>query len=62
MPSRQPFENRYCNPCQSTQRHEVKDTAYACLRCGVVKFPVRRVAPRRGYASAQACMNAVLAQ
>lgn len=45
---RQTEENRYCNPCQCTTRHEVKAAAYACLRCGVVKYPVRpaRTAPR----------------
>lgn len=38
---RQPFEPRYCNRCKQTTRHEVKETSFACLRCGVIKHPVR---------------------
>lgn len=34
-----PYENRYCTGCQCTTRHEVKDSAYSCQRCGVVKYP-----------------------
>jgi len=36
---RHPFENRYCNGCHCTTRHEVKETAFACLKCGIVKYP-----------------------
>lgn len=36
-------ENRYCNGCQCTTRHEVKEASYACLRCGVVKHPTRLI-------------------
>ena len=43
MRNRHPYENRYCNCCQCTTRHEVKVTAYSCLRCGVVKYPTRLV-------------------
>ena len=45
MRHRHPYENRYCSGCQCTTRHEVKETAYACLRCGVVKYPAMRVTP-----------------
>ena len=45
---RHAYENRYCNPCQCTTRHEVKETSYACLRCGTVKHPTRLVAPKAG--------------
>ena len=41
MRNRHPYENRYCNCCQCTTRHEVKESAYACLRCGVIKYPTR---------------------
>lgn len=41
MRHRHPYENRYCNTCQCTTRHEVKETTYACVRCGVVKYPTR---------------------
>ena len=41
MRTRHPYENRYCNGCQCTTRHEVKETLYACLRCGVTKYPSR---------------------
>lgn len=46
---RHPFENRYCNGCQCTTRHEVKETTFACLRCGVLKHPTRLIvsAPHR---------------
>jgi len=40
---RQPFENRYCNGCQCTTRHEAKETTFSCLRCGVVKYIVNAV-------------------
>lgn len=36
---RHPFENRYCNGCQCTTRHEVKETSFSCLRCGAIKYP-----------------------
>jgi hypothetical protein len=42
MRHKHPYENRYCNTCQCTTRHEVKDIAYACLRCGVIKYPTAR--------------------
>ncbi len=45
MRHRHLFENRYCNGCQCTTRHEVKDATFACLRCGVVKYPSRIVKP-----------------
>jgi uncharacterized paraquat-inducible protein A len=45
MRNRHPYENRYCNGCQCTTRHEVKETSYACLRCGVMKHPTRIVKP-----------------
>ncbi len=32
-------ENRYCNQCRKTTRHEVKDQAHACLFCGTLKYP-----------------------
>ncbi len=34
-----PFENKYCTGCQCTTRHEVKETTFACQRCGVTKYP-----------------------
>ena len=34
-----PYENRYCSGCQCTTRHEIKDVALSCLRCGAEKFP-----------------------
>lgn len=34
-----PFENKYCTGCQCTTRHEVKEATFACLRCGVTKYP-----------------------
>jgi hypothetical protein len=37
MHHRHPFENLYCNKCQCTTRHEVKQTEFTCVRCGVVK-------------------------
>jgi hypothetical protein len=43
MRHRHPYDNRYCNGCHCTTRHEVKETTYACLRCGVVKYPSRIV-------------------
>lgn len=43
MTHRHPYENRYCNGCQCTTRHSVAVTTYSCLRCGVVKYPVRAV-------------------
>lgn len=43
MRRRHPYENKYCNGCQCTTRHEVKETTYSCLRCGVIKYPVRLV-------------------
>ena len=46
MRQRHPFENRYCTGCQCTTRHEVKETTFSCLRCGVVKYPYRREAIR----------------
>ena len=45
MRHRHPYENRYCGGCQCTTRHEVKETTFSCLRCGVVKFPIRIVKP-----------------
>ena len=41
MRQRHPFENRYCNGCQCTTRHEVRIATFACLRCGVIKYPTR---------------------
>lgn len=41
---RHPFENRYCNGCACTTRHEVKQTTFACLRCGAIKYPTRSFA------------------
>jgi len=38
---RHPYENRYCNACQCTTRHEAKETTFSCQRCGVVKYPTR---------------------
>jgi hypothetical protein len=44
MRHRHQFENKYCNACQCTTRHEVKQQMeFTCLRCGVVK--VRIVKP-----------------
>lgn len=40
-----PYENRYCTGCQCTTRHEVKEIAYNCLRCGVVKYPSSQKEP-----------------
>lgn len=34
-----PYENRYCNHCQMTTRHEVRALERACLQCGSVKYP-----------------------
>ena len=42
MRHKHPYENRYCNTCQCTTRHEVKDITYGCLRCGVIKYPTAR--------------------
>ena len=39
MRHRHPYENRYCNGCQCTTRHEVKETVYSCLKCGTLKYP-----------------------
>lgn len=39
MSRRHPYENRYCNHCRMTTRHEVKANEYGCLRCGSVKYP-----------------------
>jgi len=43
MHNRHPHENRYCNQCQCTTRHEIKDVAHSCQRCGIQKFPPRPV-------------------
>ena len=32
-------ENRYCNQCRKTTKHEVKGQARACLFCGTLKYP-----------------------
>ncbi|MCZ7644525.1 MAG: hypothetical protein M5U26_04445 [Planctomycetota bacterium] len=45
MRKRHPYENRYCNACKCTTRHEVKDAAFTCLRCGSVKVPPRVMKP-----------------
>lgn len=43
MKTRQQYENRYCNPCQRTTRHENrKDGGVECLRCGTEKFRVHK--------------------
>ncbi|HEX2645505.1 MAG TPA: hypothetical protein VHU81_21070 [Thermoanaerobaculia bacterium] len=47
MRHRHPYENRYCTGCQCTTRHEVKETCYACLRCGAIKYPVKAVIRRQ---------------
>ena len=41
MSRRHPYENRYCNHCRMTTRHEVKANEYGCLRCGSIKYPAR---------------------
>ena len=38
-------ENRYCQPCMMTTRHQIKAPIYTCLRCNAEK---RRVTPARG--------------
>jgi transcription elongation factor Elf1 len=43
MTRRHSHENRYCNGCRITTRHEVKETTFSCLRCGQVKYPTRLV-------------------
>ena len=43
MRHKHPYENRYCNTCQCTTRHEVKDITFGCLRCGVIKYPTARL-------------------
>jgi hypothetical protein len=35
-------ENRYCQQCKSTTSHSVKNSSYACQRCGSVKHPTRQ--------------------
>jgi hypothetical protein len=45
MRHRHPYENRYCNGCQCTTRHEVKEVNYACLRCGTIKYPSKITKP-----------------
>lgn len=39
MSRRHPYENRYCNHCRKTTRHEVKAREYGCLCCGSIKRP-----------------------
>ncbi|MCK6471391.1 MAG: hypothetical protein L6R28_06565 [Planctomycetes bacterium] len=46
MSRRHPYENRYCNHCRMTTRHEVKEPEYGCLRCGSVKYPPRVLKPK----------------
>lgn len=41
MLRRHPIENRYCNHCQRTTRHEVKEGSHNCQTCGSVKYPPR---------------------
>jgi hypothetical protein len=52
MKHRHQYENKYCGGCKCTTRHEVKETTFACLRCGVVKYPVRIVRPAMHLAAA----------
>ncbi len=41
MRHRHQFENKYCNACQCTTRHEVKQQLeFTCLRCGSVKVRI----------------------
>lgn len=37
------FENRYCNGCQCTTKHENRVENTICIRCGVLKFPIKKV-------------------
>lgn len=41
MHGRHSHENRYCNHCKRTTKHEVKDLTYNCQTCGSVKYPPR---------------------
>ena len=43
MLKRHPFENRYCNQCHCTTRHQTHIRNFICLRCGTVKYPVRSI-------------------
>jgi hypothetical protein len=43
MRHKQAYDNRYCNSCQCTTRHEAKELAFACLRCGIMKYPTARI-------------------
>lgn len=40
-------ENRYCNLCRQTTRHEVKQDSHACLRCGTLKYPPQLLKRRK---------------
>ena len=41
MNHRHHHENRYCNHCQRTTRHEVKEASFSCQQCGSIKHPPR---------------------
>jgi len=47
MRRRHQHENRYCNLCHMTTRHETKEHGCACLRCGTQKYAQPRLVVKR---------------
>lgn len=41
-------ENRYCQSCRQTTKHDITGNSFSCQRCGSVKYPPTQLA-KAGY-------------